>query len=275
MEQSMTTNHDLWSAMLPNGDVRSGTLEQLKEAVRSGHLGGGTMVRAHLNNGNNWTPLSDVLPAAIASEVRATHLPSPAVSVPPQPGPSPSERDAVLWQVRLANGEVRSGTRQQLEDALRAGHVDEGTLVLTGAASEWTPLGALRNRVESSGAVVTSHSPRERAPAQERSAPDASLPTRSDDAPQESDAMPAQQGASRLDVGDEAAESSAVRQGSPQWQIQLTEDQLDEAFRVGLLGEDVLVLAIGTDQWVRFGDLQRPPSNGSGGVAPRVRQGTS
>jgi len=365
----MTTHPDLWSAMLPNGDVRSGTLEQLKEALRSGHLGGGTMVRAHRSNSNHWTLLSDVLPTTIASEVRATRVPSPVAAVPPQPGPSPSDRDAALWQVRLANGEVRagtrqqlqeafraghlnehmpilaagatdwvqlgtvmsrgdappallgpsappappavsavapgptggvvevwqvkladgqvrSGTRQQLEDALRAGHVDEGTLVLTGAASEWTTLGALRNRVESSGAVATDP-PRELGPAQEGpapaaavvmegstvaegaatpTAPDGALPMCSEDALQESDAPPAQEGAARLDAGDREAESSGVRQGNPQWQIQLTDEQLDEAFRVGLLGEDALVLAIGTDQWVRFGDLQRPSSTGAAAV---------
>jgi len=44
MEPPMTINDDLWAARLPNGDIRSGTLEQLDEAFRAGHLSESTLV---------------------------------------------------------------------------------------------------------------------------------------------------------------------------------------------------------------------------------------
>src|SRR5215467_9758975 len=46
MEQPMSINEGLWSAKLPNGDVRSGTLQQLSEAFRAGHIAETTLVCA-------------------------------------------------------------------------------------------------------------------------------------------------------------------------------------------------------------------------------------
>src|SRR5580693_6512264 len=75
----MSINQDLWSAKLPNGDVRSGTLEQLNEAFRAGYLGESTLVRAARSD--TWTKLADVL-AGVAAGGAATAAPPPHASVP-------------------------------------------------------------------------------------------------------------------------------------------------------------------------------------------------
>jgi hypothetical protein len=41
-----------------------------------------------------------------------------------------------------------------------------------------------------------------------------------------------------------------------QWQVRLGETELRAAVEAGLLGDDVLVLAPGTDQWVKLGELR-------------------
>ena len=113
MVPSTSATPATWSAQLPNGEVRSGTLEQLDEALRAGHLDAATPVRASASDA--WARLADVLAAA-------------------------------PWQVRLADGQIRSGTREQLEEALRAGHLNDEMLVLAGGASTWVKLGSLLGR---------------------------------------------------------------------------------------------------------------------------------
>ena len=76
----MSTDQDLWSAMLPNGDIRSGTLAQLDEACRSGHLDQGTLVRPI--HSDRWITLAEVLGGARAASAppTATGVAAPVVS---------------------------------------------------------------------------------------------------------------------------------------------------------------------------------------------------
>src|SRR3974390_745704 len=107
MEHLMTTQQDLWSAMLPGGDVRSGTLEQLREAFRSGHVGAGTLVSP--SGSNNWTRLADVIEAPAAAALPSdgwAAAPSHPAPAPVQPVSSPIDAAGAQWQVRLASGEV-------------------------------------------------------------------------------------------------------------------------------------------------------------------------
>jgi hypothetical protein len=48
-----------------------------------------------------------------------------------------------LWSILLPNGEVRTGTLDQLDEAFNAGAVDASTLVLAPGATEWSTIGAL------------------------------------------------------------------------------------------------------------------------------------
>jgi hypothetical protein len=371
----MSINQDLWSASLPNGEVRSGTLEQLKEACQSGHLSEGTLVRA--SSSDRWVKLADVLGGAAGGSVRppASVAPAPRASVPspsvaPQPVSPPVHGDAEPWQVRLANGEVRSGTRQQLaeafatghldaemlvlaagarewqrlgtvmersepsparvvpstsppppvdpprasspppptatllglhggddiwlmrlpdgqvrsgtrrqlEEAFRAGEIDEGALVLPDGASEWTKLGSVVARplsVPAPASVVAREAPPAQAqPAAPDVAPEQAPASASERAP----APPAQDEPSpvqadppvqavsppqadppvQAEVAPPVASEPAA--GDPLWQVKLTGKQLEEAVRVGLLSDDTLVLAAGSDQWVRFVDVRRSHS---------------
>ena len=378
----MSINQDLWAASLPNGEVRSGTLEQLKEACQSGHLSEGTLVRA--SSSDRWVKLADVLGGAVGGSVRppASVAPAPRASVPspsvaPQPVSPPVNGDAEPWQVRLANGEVRSGTRQQLaeafttghldaevlvlaagardwqrlgtvmersapsrprivpstsppppvdpprasspppptatllglhggddiwlmrlpdgqvrsgtrrqlEEAFRAGEIDEGALVLPDGASEWTKLGSVVARPLSTPAaasgvameatpaqaqpaapgVAPEHAPAsasERVPppaAQDEPSPvQADPPVQAQVAPSAVQADPPVQAQVAPPVTLEAGA------GDPLWQVKLTGKQLEEAVRAGLLGDDTLVLAAGSDQWVRFVDVRRSHSAPAG-----------
>src|SRR5580693_3214001 len=87
----MSINQDLWSAKLPNGDVRSGTLEQLNEAFRSGYLGESTLVRPARSD--TWTKLADVL-AGVAPGGAPTAAPAQPVPAPPVPASAAGARDA-------------------------------------------------------------------------------------------------------------------------------------------------------------------------------------
>ena len=246
----MSIDQGLWSARLPNGEVRSGTLEQLNEACRSGHLSDSTLVRD--SRSEQWVKLADVLAAAAAPRASVpaprASVPAPRVSVPapavaPQPSP-PFSGDAGLWQVRLAGGELRSGTRQQLAEAFGAGHLDEDMPVLPAGASEWLPLGAVMDRSEPSPSKV---------------APTVSPPPPVEP-PQASSPPPA---------------TASVRPQGPDeiWQVRLadgqtrsgTRQQLEEAFRAGHLDEGALVLAAGASEWVTLGSLARglssPPAD--------------
>jgi hypothetical protein len=48
-----------------------------------------------------------------------------------------------LWSILLPNGEVRTGTLDELDEAFNAGAVDASTLVLAPGATEWSTIGAL------------------------------------------------------------------------------------------------------------------------------------
>jgi hypothetical protein len=368
MERSMSIDQDLWSAMLPNGDIRSGTLEQLDEACRSGHLDLGTLVRPI--HSDRWITLAQVLggvgaapappvatgiaaprasvPAPRASvPVPRVSVPAPRASVPaprasvpapavaPPPAPAPIDHDAGLWQVRLPNGEVRSGTRQQLVEAFVAGHLHEQMYVLAAGASQWVPLGTVMGRGETSAsptALPASAPPAAdppqalAAPEPLRAAPEPAAPSSVPEpsvpepfaaqAPSAVQAPPAEDAASAAQASSAGPASSAARapsaehdvsaeqtpaavqasfaeQASPAapaadeqpdlppapdgdalWQVKLTRRQLEEASRAGLLGDDAWVLAAGSDQWVRFGDVRALASPETPLVAPSSSDAT-
>jgi hypothetical protein len=156
--------------------------------------------------------------------------PPPPAAAQPQTQWNTGEHDA--WQVKLPNGEVRSGTRPQLEEAFRAGHLGEGALVLAAGAREWVTLGSVMGLDRPApAAVVSSPEPvSARAPQPVFAAPE---PMQS--APQWTD-------------GD-----------SEVWQVRLTRPQLENAVRDGYLDDDSLVLAAGASEWVRLGTVVARP----------------
>jgi len=332
----MSINEDLWSARMPNGDVRSGTLAQLDEAFRLGHLDASTPVRP--SRSDSWLKLADVLagpaaapPAGVvesstpaakttdrapeasvpapsaepaASDTSATSTAStapttpaaptapaapvaqaapdtpaqsgpvaqaaPAAHVAPptaprptappaaQPAPPRVEASTDVWQAKLANGQVVSGTREQLADAFQAGHLDERVQVLAPGAREWVQLGTVMSRNEPASPPPASADPPAADPstaepptvdppavAAAAAATAAIEPAPPAPAPVDDDAAtpPQPQGA--------VADSSAAL-----WQVKLTSRQLDEALRAGLLDANAPVLAAGTDRWVRLGDVR-------------------
>jgi hypothetical protein len=287
----MMVNREIWSARLPNGEVRSGSLEQLSEAWRAGYVDGSTMVRSA--GSAQWKTLSDVVAAAeanrAASVTRAARSsapppqasqPPPAASLPPQPvsqplpqasqPPAPASVSAApdLIQVRLADGQVRSGTQEQLVEALRAGHLDEKVLVLAAGATAWVPLGSL---LAGEPPPAPPAPPLEVAVALAAPPPEPPSPVASEESSSVGDA-PAEEPGGAADSftagedaptpaqpavhnGDEAQASEAASSGEAYWHIRLTDTQLQEAFR--WLDDDAPVLAAGSDQWMRLGDLRR------------------
>jgi hypothetical protein len=255
MEQSMSITQDLWSAKLPNGDVRSGTLEQLNEAFRSGHLGESTMVRA--SRSDHWIKLTDALGgAAPVSGVPTQRASAPPPSAATSPGVNGSSE---LWQVKLANGEVRSGTRQQLVEAFRAGHLDEQMPVLAAGMHEWMPLGTLMRRSEPPptplAPLPASPPPPPPVTVQQVSSPPPSTAT---------SPSPSMEGLWQVRLGD-----GQVRSG--------TQQQLEEAFRAGHLGQDTLVLAAGAREWVTLASVANrissaPPPHSASEVQSEVQE---
>jgi hypothetical protein len=53
------------------------------------------------------------------------------------------DADDNLWCIKLSDGNVRSGTLEQLDEAFQAGAIDENTLVLGDGSSDWVRLGDL------------------------------------------------------------------------------------------------------------------------------------
>ena len=331
----MTLQNDLWSARLPNGEVRAGTLEQLGEAFRAGLIGEATPVCAA--GSAQWAKLADIL--AAAATAAASPARAPGGSVPPRPStaPSPVMATGDLWQVRLASGEVRSGTRQQLEEAIVAGHLTADLLALPSGAASWRALGTVLAgslppppRAASVAPSAAAPPPTSAAPA----APSPPLPV-SDDAwqvrlpdgqiragtraqleeavraglldstfmalaagavdwtplgvaiappapaPALAVAPPAELAPADTETplapdtldslpggnpGEETPVTAASDDAEPHWQIQLPERQLEAAFEAGLVGEDALVMAVGTDRWVRFGDVRRSRDRASSGT---------
>jgi hypothetical protein len=272
MEPAMTINEDLWSARLPNGDVRSGTLEQLDEAFRSGHLGENTLVCGARSD--RWVTLADALAGAtagvastaVAAPRASAPVPRASVPVPRASAPVPRASapvplvvaqpvspgingSAELWQVRLANGEVRSGTRDQLAEALHGGHLDEHVLVLAAEAREWVPLGVVMRRSEPPAAVA--------APA--AAPPSVTPPVASPVAPRRFAPQPAS-------APPPSAMPAPPESSDEVWQVKLadgqvrsgTRDQLAEAFNAGHLDQTALVLAAGASEWVTLAQMMAP-----------------
>jgi hypothetical protein len=250
----MTSHDDLWSAKLPNGDVRSGTLEQLDEAFRTGHLGPSTLVcGAH---SATWIPLADALATARAvaaapprasvpvarTSVAAPRPSAPVPAVVPQPAAAAVNGVPEVWQVRLASGEVRSGTREQLAEALHGGHLDEHVLVLAAEAREWVPLGVVMRRSEAP-APVAFVPPAPVFVAPPVVAPPVALPVAAPVAP-----SPARDG--RDDVWQVKLADGQVRSG--------TRGQLEEAFNAGHIDQAALVLAAGASEWVTLAQMMAP-----------------
>jgi hypothetical protein len=148
--------------------------------------------------------------------------------------------------VKIAEGQVRSGTWEQLEEAVKAGHLDERMLVLAAGAHEWVTLGSVLNRHLSAPApvVATAATPEEAEPV---AAPQQASVIESEQEPE----APAQ---------DAQGDSPSVWDEDRLWQVKLTGKQLEMAFHAGLLDKDALVQADGDDEPVRLGDIVRPQS---------------
>ena len=264
---------ELWQVRLASGEVRSGTLEQLTEALRAGHLEAGVLVLAA--GASEWVQLGTVMgrvmgriepqlaPLAPSAHPPPTVAPQPvapqrASSPPPSTAtPPPPHVGDELWQVRLADGQVRSGTRQQLEEAFSAGHLDEGVLVLAAGFHEWVTLGSVCGRRPSGPAPApvgaAEPTPVETQPAAPVVAPQQAPVTTLVEAP----AAPAEVASPSPRAEDGQPNSEAASDGDKLWRVTLTAKQLEGAFHAGLIDENTPVLAAGTDEWVRLGDVRR------------------
>jgi hypothetical protein len=189
--------------------------------------------------------------------------PPPSTATPPPPG------SGELWQVRLGDGQVRSGTRQQLEEAFNAGHLDEGALVLAAGAHEWVTLASLGRRRSSEPAPAPAPDvAAEVQPAASVLAPQQTPVTVSEQAP----AAPAPDASSPLPAQDGQADSQAGWGGDQIWHVKLAGRQLERVFHAGLLDDDALVLAPGTDEWVPLGDVRQAQS-AAPGTPPAMQSG--
>lgn len=140
---------EIWQLKLPGGEVRAGSRQQLEEALQAGHLDANALV---LPAGKTeWTKLSlavgqspaptPMAPSVAASPAKAPSVVASAISVPAIARSAPPEGGP--WQARLPSGELRSGSRDQLEEALRLGHLPGDTPVLPPGATEWLALGSV------------------------------------------------------------------------------------------------------------------------------------
>jgi hypothetical protein len=279
-----------WQVRLANGEVRSGARHQLAEAFATGHLDAEVMVLAA--GAREWQRLGTVMERSEPSRARIVPSTSPPPPADPPRASSPPPPTATLlgmqggddiWLLRLPDGQVRSGTRRQLEEAFRAGEIDEGALVLPDGASEWTRLGSIIARPLSMPAaapvVAMPATPATGDPVAPEQAP-ASASERVPAPPAQDAAPPPVQADSPVQAPVQAdspvqADPPAQAQvapsvtsepgaGDPLWQVKLTGKQLEEVVRAGLLGDDTLVLAAGSDQWVRFVDVRQSHSAPAG-----------
>jgi hypothetical protein len=247
----MGVEESLWSLRLPNGDVRSGTIEQLQEAFRAGHLAGNSPVLPP--GAREWVtldtiavhghplsvkppPAAQVAPPPEVAAVRPSASPPPAASQPPQ---ARGQANGDIWQVRLGSGEVRSGTRQQLDEAFRAGHIDGSALALPAGARDWTRLDSVLQTRDVAAAptlVSPSQAPTVVAPQSLAASPAAAMPQ----------AVPqpvTQRALERVDDVDDICH------------VKVPRAQLEEAFRAGFLDESILVLTSEASDWVKLGSL--------------------
>jgi hypothetical protein len=191
--------------------------------------------------------------------------------------------------VRLENGQVRSGTRQQLEEALAAGHLGADAFVLAAGTSEWMRLGDLMGAPPAAPMAAPVAAPEQGPVAAAEppplEAPEAAPTMAAEAPPVAAEPVPA---AASEETPEQApsAEAAAAEQPSPEtaapeqpspetaadeqpgpmaaaadanelWQVKLTLRQLEEAFHAGLLDDDTQVLAAGADEWVQLGDIRR------------------
>jgi hypothetical protein len=265
---------ELWQVRLASGEVRSGTRAQLEEAFASGHL---TADLPALSTGaTSWRPLALALAGSVSIRPPAPATAAPSYAPPPaRPAPSSAPRPPApasddAWQVKLPDGQVRAGTRAQLEEAVRAGHLDASAMVLPAGATEWAPLHVVVAALVAAPAQALAPQPAVMPHAEV--APPAELAPPADVAPQAELAPPPAVAPADTETplaadttaslpagtpGEDTPVTDAAASAEPLWQVKLLERQIQAALEAGLLGEDVLVMEAGTDQWVRFGDVRR------------------
>jgi|HubBroStandDraft_1064217.scaffolds.fasta_scaffold28504_1 hypothetical protein len=129
-------------------------------------------------------------------------------------------------------------------------------MVLAAGAAEWTPL----HVAIAAPAPPQAIAPQAEVAPQAELAPQAITPQAEVAAPADTqtplppdtvDSLPGGTSGEHTPVTDAGASAE------PLWQVQLPERQLEAAFEAGLLGDDALVKAAGTDHWVRFGEVRR------------------
>jgi hypothetical protein len=266
----------VWQVRLPGGETRSGTRQQLEEAIAAGHLTADLM--ALPSGATSWRPLgailagavsvpprpSSVAPAAVAppavappraASVAPADAPRPLPIAAPTPSRPPPAATDDVWQVRLADGQIRAGTRAQLDEALRAGHLDASVMVLAVGATVWTPLSVAMAPPpaqpapppELAAAAPPATEGQAFAPPPELPATDTGVPP----APDTVDSLP------ESSAGEKTPVVAATDGPEPLWQVKLSERQLEAALEAGLVGDDVLVMPADTHEWIRLGDARR------------------
>lgn len=145
------TDREVWQVQLASGEVRTGSRQHLVEAMQAGHLDASALVLA--SGTTEWVKLGSLVergtlpPPPVAPSPAVVQQPVSAVPAPARPEPIPPQaHQNDVWQVRLASGDVRSGTREQVEEAARTGHLDSSSLVLASGTSEWVTLSSVIDR---------------------------------------------------------------------------------------------------------------------------------
>jgi hypothetical protein len=254
---------------MADGQMRSGTRQQLEEAFKAGHLDSGVLVLA--SGAASWVPLGALvqpnrpLPAAFSAAPVSSGTPSPSrapasAPVPSAPPSTPATVPGTSWQVRMPDGQVRAGSPDQLEEAVRAGHLDGNTLVLPPGAPQWVPLPAALEGISnarSRSPAVPAQPPAPAAVATPAAVapPPPPLPSAPEPPPQAiAAAVPAavetQTDASPPDSDDSKTDVGATTDGGATWQVKLSAAQLAAAFQAGIVHGDTQVMETGTDQWV-------------------------
>jgi hypothetical protein len=170
------------------------------------------------------------------------------------------------WQVRMPDGQVRGGSPEQLEEAVRAGHLDARTMVLPPGAPQWVPLPTALEGIANARSRSPAAPPQAPAPAPAVAETPAAAPPPPAPAPEPSqptpltapvalerqaDASPPdspESEESKTDVGAAAGDESL-------WQVKLTAAQLAAAFQAGIIQGDTQVMESGTDQWVALSSV--------------------
>jgi hypothetical protein len=160
----------------------------------------------------------------------------------------------------MPDGQVRAGSPDQLEEAVRAGHLDGKTMVLPPGAPQWVPLPAALEGISnarSRSPAVPAQPPAPAAVATPAAVapPPPPLPSAPEPPPQAiAAAVPAavetQTDASPPDSDDSKTDVGATTDGGATWQVKLSAAQLAAAFQAGIVHGDTQVMETGTDQWV-------------------------